>query len=112
MFRLLLQLALVSGGVALGASHMDGQTMQRVQSLLREIGIGNQVSSQANPATGDHSQRTGQRGEQTDHSISEPLPRAFYGMPPEGCAWEKIIDPSDGSVRCALTERHTRQAGR
>lgn len=112
MFRLLLQLALLSGGVALGASHIDGQTLLRVQSLLREIGIGNQVASQASPAIGDQSQRAGQRTEKADGSLSEPLPRAFYGTPPEGCTWEKIIDPSDGSVRCALTERHTRQAGR
>lgn len=112
MLRLLLQLALISGGVALGASHMDGSMMQRVRALLREVGIGNQTASQTNPAAGDQPQKTSQKGEQTDRGLSEPLPRAFYGTPPEGCAWEKIIDPSDGSVRCALSERHSRQSGR
>lgn len=112
MFRLLLQLALISGGVALGASHMDDLSMQRVQALLREIGIVTQAASPTNPPAGDQAQKTSQKGEQTDRGLSDPLPRAFYGAPPEGCVWEKIIDPSDGSVRCALSERHTRQPDR
>lgn len=111
MFRLLLGLALLAGSVVYGVSHMNDQTIQRVQSLLQEIGIGTQATPQASAATGDQPQGADQRREQPVH-ISEPLPRAFYGTPPEECAWEKIIDPSDGSVRCALMERNTRQTGR
>lgn len=31
--------------------------------------------------------------------------KAFYNNPPEGCHWEKIIDPEDGSVRCSVPDR-------
>lgn len=110
MFRLLLQLALIGGGIAIGASHLDDSAMNRIQEVLRSLGLGRSLTQITDSAP---EADEGSKKHRRPASVDEPLPesprRAFYNVPPEGCHWEKVIDPSDGSVRCSIPERRTNQ---
>lgn len=112
MLRLLLQLAVVAGGVAFGMSKLDSSTMQRIEDAVREMARG-AGWSQSPPAPAEPSANTpggsvmesGSAEHRQAQQQSPVPPKAFYNAPPQECHWEKIIDPEDGTVRCSVPAR-------
>jgi hypothetical protein len=109
MLRLILQLAVVAGGIAFGLSRLDPGTMQHIEAALEDMarGVGWRRSSSPPPpavSIGGAASAGATSGNAPGTRDTTP-PKAFYNALPEECHWAKIIDPTDGTVRCSVPER-------
>lgn len=129
MLKTLVQAAILAAGIGLAVSALDSQTAQKIMSSIREIGMKPNQGDGAHEALsreapGSDVQRSKDSASLTDRATSMVQPvtnaqareeresakgqaklKAFYNSPPEDCLWEKVIDPSDGRVECAVKER-------
>jgi hypothetical protein len=107
MLRLILPLAAVIGGIAWGLSRLDSGAMQHIEAAVGELARGVGWSQFPPPRLGSPAVSTGgtaSAGNESGARGTAP-PRAFYNAPPEECHWEKIIDPTEGTMRCSVPER-------
>lgn len=111
MLKLILQLAVIAGGIAFGLSRRNPGSMQHieaaVESLARGVGWHQSPPPQPEPpavSTGSAAS-TGTPPGNAPRAQDTVPPKAFYNTLPEECHWEKIIDPTDGRVRCSVPER-------
>jgi len=117
MLKLILQAALLAGGIALGMSKLDSGAIKRIEDSMSEFAGAVGWREAATVPSHQEVQNTQSGGavieagsQMRQESAPSNVPRkAFFGPPPEGCHWEKVIDPSDGSVRCSIPERRTNQ---
>jgi hypothetical protein len=104
MFRFLLKVGALAGSLGIGYQYVDQSSMQ---SVLDSIGSWRQVVSgnvagkadTGHEVARDKAEKSApQTASGTDGLADEK--RAFRGNAPADCYSERIIEPSDGSVRC------------
>lgn len=122
MLRLALQLGLLAAGIGLAASNLDSQTMQKLESSIRDLAsmfrqsglpAGQEAASGMDKAA-DALQSAApaqanmalERGAATNEEQAAPR-KAFHNKLPDDCHWEKVIDPASGTVSCSVPERKT-----
>lgn len=98
MFRFLLKVGALAGSLGIGYQYVDQSSMQ---SVLDSIGSWRQVVSGKSDASGAQPGSTTGEDAPQDATRVDDAPRAFHGAAPSDCHAERIIEPSDGSVRCA-----------
>lgn len=120
MLRLALQLGLLAAGIGLAASHLDSQTMQKIESSIRDLAVvfrqsglpGGQGAASGMDKAADALQSAApaqanvalERGAAAPEEQTAP-PKAFYNKLPNECHWEKVIDPASGEVSCSVPAR-------
>lgn len=105
MFRFLLKVGALAGSLGIGYQYVD---LSSLESAMDSIGNLRQVMSgkaEAGKADAGHEvardkaeKSAPQTASGTDGLADEK--RAFRGNAPADCYSERIIEPSDGSVRC------------
>lgn len=120
MLRLLMQLGLLSAGIGLAASNLDSQTMQKIESSLRDLAAtvrhsglpGGQEAASGMDKAADtlQSAAPAQTNMAPERGAADPKeqtapPKAFYNKLPNGCYWQKVIDPASGELSCSVPER-------
>ena len=107
MLRLILQLAVVIGGIAWGLSRLDSGTMPSIEAAAGNLAHGVGWSRFPSPRLESPAVSTGGTASARNESGAQGTapPRAFYNTPPEECHWEKIIDPTEGTMQCSIPER-------
>jgi hypothetical protein len=104
----------------LAASNLDSQTMQKLESSIRDLAsmfrqsglpAGQEAASGIDKAADAlqsavpaRTNMVPERGVAAPEEQTEP-PKAFYNKLPDECQWEKVIDPASGKVSCSVPER-------
>jgi hypothetical protein len=120
MLRLALQLGLLAAGIGLAVSNLDSQTVQKLQSSIRDLATmvrqsglpGGQETESGMDRAADSLQSAApaqsnvalERGAAA-HEEQTARPKAFYNKLQDECHWEKVIDPASREVSCSVPER-------
>jgi hypothetical protein len=120
MLRLVMQLGLLAAGLGLAASNLDGETIRKLGSSIRDLAAifresglpGGQGAASEMDKTADalqsavpaHAAASLDRGEGAPEGQTAPQ-KAFYNKLPSECHWEKIIDPATATASCSVPDR-------
>lgn len=119
MLRILLLLAAFAGAAATGVMRIDPDKVKAAMDSMRLpdnlVGQWQEQTQDDNrkvvaaSGVGDRKSGATKTAVPKDEPQTPDQPKAFYNILPKECHWEKIIDPSTGTVECSVQQRQSRK---